>query len=178
MGFVVAVALMVVAFVVFRTDRKYFIENAHDGAAIPMFSFIFLAVASNARRLGLTGEARFFAYGYVAIAALMALSAVVLFVAGGSHRVIRIEFAQIALFAVFWAVQPGSCGASACVRPRRVRVAVRRRRKPVLEDAGQRDRAGGSMAGVFISRGTPDDRHHHTPPPRRHRSRLLLPHRT
>jgi hypothetical protein len=104
-GFVVALALMVFAFVAFRTDRNGFIENAHDGAAIPMFFFIFLAVASNARRLGLTGEARFFAYGYVAIAALMALSAVVLFVAGGSHRVIRIEFAQITLFAVFWAVQ-------------------------------------------------------------------------
>jgi hypothetical protein len=105
-GFVVAVALLVAAFAVFQSDRDYFIENAHDAAAFSMFFFIFLAVASNARRLRLSGDAQAFAWGYVAIAALMAVSFVVLFfVIRGPDRVIRVEFAQIVLFAVFWAVQ-------------------------------------------------------------------------
>jgi hypothetical protein len=104
-GFFVALALVGFGFYVFRSDQGAFLEHGHNWAAIPMFFFIFLAVVTNAWRVRRTAVARGFGYGYAAIAALMFVSAVVLWFAAGSHRVIWIEFTQIVLFAVFWTVQ-------------------------------------------------------------------------
>lgn len=82
-----------------------FYEHAHGYAAVAMFGFLALAVASNAweRRRRRNG----WFWSYVVIAAAMPLTGIVVWLAGDGwvHAVLVLEAVEIGLFVAFWSLQ-------------------------------------------------------------------------
>jgi hypothetical protein len=100
----VALALCVVAGLVFLAARTTFVDHVHIIAALAMFSCIILVAWVNAlsfRRKQNDPDAR---NRYSAIAVAM-LSVFVFFAAGGKYHVLLAEIDAIVLFAVFWGIQ-------------------------------------------------------------------------
>jgi hypothetical protein len=82
-----------------------FLDHAHGYAAVAMFGFLALAVASNAWELRERRNGWFWAYASIAVA--MPLAGAVVWAVGDSldHAVLVLEAIEIALFVAFWAVQ-------------------------------------------------------------------------
>jgi hypothetical protein len=129
-GYLAALALYVLACILFFGARRWFIDNAHTLSAVTMFVFIFLAVVSNAinfhftRKQMVADQAMTRQAGaavdpagevkppkpvnrYLAIAILMAAAAVFIKVGPwfGDYEIIWLEASMITLFAVFWVIQ-------------------------------------------------------------------------
>lgn len=115
-GMFLVVTLWIVTLVVFVKERVWFIDNAHNWAAIAMFACIILVVWLNALGLARKRRASGAAHGkrallnrylYIGIAMLAsALGPVAWKLAFGfDHMVLFIEAALILLFAGFWLAQ-------------------------------------------------------------------------
>ncbi len=106
LGLLAAMLLLLAGVIAFSSWDDFDIE-AHRFAAIAMFAFLAAAVGGNAwqRRADATGRVYFWLY--VAIAALMVVSAIVMFLlkSGWEHMVLILELTEITLFAAFWLVQ-------------------------------------------------------------------------
>jgi len=103
-GYGVALALWVVALVVFLAARATFVAHAHIVAALAMFSCIILVAWVNAfsfKRKQDDPNARN-RYSFIAWAML---SVFVLYGFGGKYHVLLAEIDAIVLFAIFWAIQ-------------------------------------------------------------------------
>jgi hypothetical protein len=129
-GYALALALFVVAWVLFLAPRKWFTDNAHSISAVTMFVFIFLAVVNNAINFHFTRKevvadqdaARRAGAEikpadevkpakpvnrYLVIAILMAAAVLVIKLGPwfGDYETIWLEASMITLFAVFWVIQ-------------------------------------------------------------------------
>ncbi len=82
-----------------------FYEHAHSYAAIAMFGFLSLAVASNAWECRVGRSAWFWSYALIAAAMPLAGVVVWIFAAGWDHSVLVLESIEIGLFVAFWALQ-------------------------------------------------------------------------
>lgn len=107
-GYTMAIALEVVAGLVFLLDRHAFDHAAHYAAAIPMFICITLVVLSNA--IGYEGTPRVKAlrnrYGAVATGMVVSSAACgIAGIAGWGSWLITLETALLVFFAIFWSVQ-------------------------------------------------------------------------
>jgi hypothetical protein len=107
-GWGAAALVCVVTALSFWLDRSTFVDGAHYTAAVLMFLCIVAVVAINALGYKTERGAPPVRNPYVAVAAAMAVTTVVILAtaaAGWDYWVIAIEGALISLFAVFWVIQ-------------------------------------------------------------------------
>lgn len=129
-GYALALALYVVAWILFLGPRTWFTGNAHPISAITMFVFIFLAVVNNAINFHFTRQAVVAHQDaakqagaqikpadvvkppkpvnrYLVIAILMAAAVLIIKLGPwfGDYETIWLEASMITLFAVFWVIQ-------------------------------------------------------------------------
>lgn len=107
-GYGVAVAVFVAAFLWFVVDRSSFVHGAHFVAAALMFSCISAVVWFNAIGYREKQGAPSLKNRYFAIAVAMASSVVGMLIAklaGWDYWLLVLEFALISLFALFWLMQ-------------------------------------------------------------------------
>jgi hypothetical protein len=117
-----ALALWVVGFIAFTTQRSLFYERAHGTSAATLFLFIVVVVAANAwnKREGWVRDGRdaddrrrLWMMRYATLVALMVAAGVTIKVVGhltpdswfGVHQTLLLEAALLALFAIFWVLQ-------------------------------------------------------------------------
>jgi hypothetical protein len=108
LGYAVAAATWLAGGLVFVLADDFFVDNAHDAAAVLMFVGIFIVVCINAREYKDKGPATSVRNRYGAIAIAMGVSFVVFPVAGAlgwDYWILAIEIALISLFATFWVIQ-------------------------------------------------------------------------
>lgn len=100
-GLGLAAAIFVGGVLWFVLGRENFDDNAHYGAAIPLFACIVVVVFLNSRRQ--------WKWRYLTIAILMVVSAVVMvtitMAADWAHGILVVEATLIVLFGVFWVIQ-------------------------------------------------------------------------
>jgi hypothetical protein len=103
-------ALGIIALVLFVGWWAYnfwdgFFDHAHGYAAVAMFGFLALAVATNAWERRESRDAWFWAYVVIAVA--MPLAAFLVWMVGGDwdHAVLVLEAVEIGLFVSFWMLQ-------------------------------------------------------------------------
>jgi hypothetical protein len=113
-GLGVSAAVLFGGFAWFLVDRGGFIDNAHYGAAFPLFVCIIAVVLLNARGYGMktthtTDPSRVFRNRYTVIAVLMvvlpAAMWLVSLVVDWDHLVLWVEATLLVLFAAFWVIQ-------------------------------------------------------------------------
>lgn len=101
------VAILAAGLIWYFVFRRNFLDHAHMGTAIAMFSVVDVVIALNARRSWASGKSW---HVYAALAAAMPLAGAVLFVIQAidkdwGHFVLWLEFIELGLFGVFWVVQ-------------------------------------------------------------------------
>ena len=102
-GLVVTLLFLVVVLLAFRLWDDFY-ERAHGIAAVALFVFLAFAVLFNAIKVRRLGRMNFF-YIYLAILVLMIAAAAVLYPLDWEYNTLVLEYAEIFLFGVFWAVQ-------------------------------------------------------------------------
>ena len=104
LGLLGAMVFLVGGAIAFNTWDD-FDTKAHSVSAIAMFAFLAAAAAGNAWHVRSTRTTAPYFWLYGTIAALMVLSAALLFPSDWSHKVLLLEAAEITLFGAFWLVQ-------------------------------------------------------------------------
>jgi hypothetical protein len=104
-GYFVALALWVVAGVVFLKERETFVDHAHLWTAVPMFGCIIAVACINAFSFKdkQSDENARNRYSLIAVAMVVLVVGSLLF--GGEYNKLYAEIAALVLFAVFWAIQ-------------------------------------------------------------------------
>lgn len=87
--------------------RQNFLDHAHMGAAVAMFSVVAVVIALNALRRRATGKSW---HVYAGLAAAMPLSAIVLGIVQAidkdwGHFILWLEFLELGAFGVYWVFQ-------------------------------------------------------------------------
>ncbi len=106
-GLLAGVAILAAGLVWYFGFRQNFLNHAHMGTAIAMFSVVAVVIALNARRRWVNAKSW---YVYGGLAAAVALAAAVLTVVQAvdkdwGHFVLWLEFIELGLFGVYWVVQ-------------------------------------------------------------------------
>jgi hypothetical protein len=102
-GLVVTLAFLVVVLLAFRLWDDFY-ERAHGIAAVGLFVFLAFAVLFNAIKALQLGRMNYFSI-YLAVLVLMIVAAAVLYPLDWEYNTLVLEYAEIFLFGVFWAVQ-------------------------------------------------------------------------
>lgn len=102
-GLAVTSAFLIAILLAFRFWDDFY-DKAHGYAAVAMFVLLAFAVLFNALIVRRLGRRYFFAI-YLAILVLMVAAGVVLFPLDWEYNTLVLEYVEIFLFGVFWAVQ-------------------------------------------------------------------------